>query len=274
MAKTKASTAVAPVGRAKLNLPAHLQKPNDDVAAFQARLTAPTGNKISVTQDKKFKAPPSDEFPAGAKVDVIRGVIVDFIAKKAWYEGTFDPNNIVPPNCFALEFASHDQLEPSDNSPDLQCGEDHTCKTCPKNQWEPVSPGAIKKKKACKDAYVLALLPPDAVEGSPLMTLEVSATAVKPFDKYVRDLAQEYGQPPYAFITEFGFDDKLDYASVRCRNPEPTTAALYELAKSRREEAEKLLRVEPQTSEFEEKVVTARLPAPKKAGGKAAATRR
>jgi hypothetical protein len=273
-AKPKATTAVATVGRAKLNLPAHLQGGSDDVAAFQSRLAAPTGNKIRISQDKKFNAPPSDAFPAGAKTDFIHGIIVDFIAKKTWYEGAFNSDNIVPPNCFALEFVAHDQLSPSENSPEVQC--EDSCAKCPQNQWVPVAPGSQKKKKACKDSYILAILPPDAVEGTPLLTLELSATAVKFFDKYVRDLAQNYGLAPYAFVTEFGFDDKQTYASVRCNNPEPVSKALYELAKSRREEAATMLQVEPQTGEFEEKVVAARLPAPtsRKAAGKATAPRR
>lgn len=269
-AKPKASTAV--VARAKIELPAHLRDGNDDVAAFQSRLSAPTGNKIKVSQDKQFNAPPSDAHPAGAKAPVIHGIIVDFIAKKAWYEGAYNPDNIVPPNCFALDFIPHDQLAPSANSPDVQC--DDVCKNCAQNQWVPVAPGSQKKKKACKDSYVLAILPPDAVEGSPLLTLELSATAVKPFDKYVRDLAGSYGLAPYAFVTEFSFDPAQTYASVRCGNPAATTKALYELALSRREEAATLLQVEPQTGEFEEKVVAARLPAPAARKSKSAAAAR
>ena len=269
-AKPKAGTAVA-VARAKVNLPAHLQTGGDEVAAFQQRLSAPSGNKISVTQDKKFSMPPTDAFPAGAKMEVIHGVIVDFIAKKNWYEGVFDRDNIVPPNCFALDFVPHDALLPSENSPDIQ-GE--ACKTCDKNQWEPIAPGSQKKKKACQDKYVLALLAPDANEGASLITLELSATAIKAYDKYVRDLANDYGLPPYAFVTEFSFDPNVTWASVRCGNPEPVNKSLYELAKAKREEAITVLRVEPQVGEFEEKVVAARLPAPKsRTAGKPAAKR-
>ena len=74
-------------------------------------------------------------------------------------------------------------------------------------------------------------------------------------------------------MTEFSFDPNQTYASIRCGNPEPVGKALYELAKSKREEAITVLRVEPQTSEFEEKVVAARLPAPKARAAKPAAKR-
>ena len=251
MATKQRSTAV--VSKAKLDLPAHIAEKNArDIEAFQQRLGAATGKRIAVTQDRRFRS------PDGEKHDVIHGVIVDFIAKKAWYQGAYDPDNIVPPNCFALDFLPHDRLEPSDNSPDKQ---NEACSDCPKNAFKSAENG---KGKACKDAYILALLPPDADEDSSLMTLEISATGIKPFEKYVRDLARDYGKAPYNFITEFGMDDTVDYASVRCRNPVLDTR-LTILADARREEAAKLLAKEPDVTEFEAKVTAkSKLAAPKK----------
>ena len=49
-----ATTAVAQ--RAQVQLPAEVQEQMAaDIAAFQQRMSAPTGNRISVTQDKKFR---------------------------------------------------------------------------------------------------------------------------------------------------------------------------------------------------------------------------
>ena len=241
-----ATTAVAQ--RAQVQLPAEVQEQMAaDIAAFQQRMSAPTGNRISVTQDKKFRN------AAGDKFDTMSGVIVDFVAKKAFYEGAYDKDNIVPPNCFALGFVPHDALEPSENSPETQHHD--ACKTCPKNQFKSADNG---KGKACKDSYILALLPPDAEEGAPLVTLELSATAIKPFEKYVRDLARDFGKAPYCFVTEFYFDDASDFPSVRCGNPQVADGNLIALAYMQREEAQKLLSVEPQTGDFEEKVVAKR----------------
>ena len=243
MAAKKPTTAVA--ARARIQLPAEVQeKMAADIAAFQGRMSAPVGNRISVTQDRKFRD------ATGEKHDTFRGVIVDFVAKKAWYQDSYDKDNIVPPNCFAIGFMPHDALEASENAPDLQ--HQDGCKTCPKNQFKSADNG---KGKACKDAYVLALLAPDAEEGASLITLELSATAIKPFEKYVRELARDYGLPPYAFVTEFFMDDSVDYASVRCGMPEKAPASLVGLAYTMREEAQKLLSVEPNVSEFEEKVL-------------------
>ena len=250
---TKPATAVVP--RAQVQLPAEVQaQMNADIEAFQSRMSAPVGNRIAVTQDKKFRD------AAGDKHDMISGVIIDFIAKKAWYEGEYDKDNIVPPNCFAIGFVPHDALECSENSPEPQ----HTdgCKTCPKNAFKSAKNG---KGKACKDSYILALLPPDAEEGASLVTIELSATAIKPFEKYVRDLARDFGKAPYCFVTDFYFDNTSDYPSVRCGNPQIADGNLIALAYSMREEAGKLLATEPDVSEFDEKV---RNKAPAKGRGK------
>ena len=250
-AKKSSGTAVAQ--RAQVQLPAEVQEQMAaDIAAFQSRMSAPTGNRIAVTQDKKFRN------AAGDKYDSLSGVIVDFVAKKAWYEGAYDKDNIVPPNCFALGFVPHDALEPSENSPEAQCED---CKSCPKNAFKSADNG---KGKACKDSYILALLPPDAEEGATLVTLELSATAIKPFEKYVRDLARDFGKAPYCFVTEFFFDDKSDFPSVRCGNPQAADGNLIALAFGLREDAQKLLSAEPSVAEFEEKVVAKRNAKPSK----------
>ena len=241
MAAKKAPTTA--VARAKVQLPAEVEaQMNADIAAFQQRMSAPAGNRIAVTQDKKFRDANGD------KHDTIQGVIVDFVAKKGYYVNEYDKEEVVPPNCFAIGFVQHSSLEPSENSPDQQ---HDSCATCPKNAFKSAKNG---KGKACKDSYIIALLPPDADETTPLTTLSISATGLKPFEKYVRDLARDFGKAPYCFVTEFSFDKALDYASVRAGNPEPADGMLIALAYSKREEAKKLLEAEPDTSEFDEKV--------------------
>lgn len=271
-AKAASKTAVATVKRAQVALPEDYEaKMAAEVASFQNRMAAPTGNGIGVTQDRKFRSPDD------TKHDTISGVIVDFVARNRWYVNEFDKDETVPPNCFAIDFATHDALTRSDNSPDPQG--DGDCRTCPKGQWGSCKGGTLeggtKKGKACKNEYVLALLAPSG-EG-PLMTLTLSATALKPFDKYVRDLSRDFKAAPYAFLTEFFMDDKVDYSSVRCGSPEDIRGTeLFAIAFSRRDEARALLEKEPDVSEFEEKVgskMRSALKAPKKPGVKPAARR-
>lgn len=255
--------AVATVQRAQVQLPANIQeRMNNDVALFQERLAAPVGSRIAVTQDKHFKNAADEKFTE------IRGVIVNFIAKKAWYQDPFDKDERVPPNCFALGFMPHNSLEASENSPDLQ--ESEGCKDCPKNQYKTAANG---KGKACKDSYVLALLPPDAEPDSTLTTLEISATGITPFEKYVRALSRDYGKAPYAFVTTFRFDPLVDYPSVRCVEPVPADVELVEMALARYEDATKMLETEPDMSEFDAKVRNKNAPAPA-AAAKKPSTRR
>ena len=251
------------VSRAKVVLPAAvIAAMNTDVAAFQDRLGAPAGSRIAITQDRKFRD------PLGTKHDTVSGIIVDFIAKKAWYVNEYDKDNIVPPNCFTLGFEPHDSMEPSPNSPERQ---NDGCKLCPKNQFKTARNG---KGKACKDAYIVALLPPDFEADTPLMTLEISATGLRPFEKYVRDLARDYGRAPYCFSTEFSMDEAVDYSSVRTGNPQELNGAQVAMVLARREEAAKMLAVEPNVSEFDEKVRAPALAAPKRAAPRAAAARK
>lgn len=240
---TPRKTAVATRNATQVALPAEIEAAlKADVAKFQERLAVPTGNKISITQDRKFRN------PAGDKYDSVQGVIVDFISKKAYYGGrVYDAENITPPDCFALDFVPHDSLIPSENSPKRQADD---CKTCPLNAFKSAANG---KGKACKESYVLALLPPDADATSELMTLELSATAIKSFEKYVRDVARDFG-PAYSVVTTFVMDDTVDYPSVRCIDAVRADNALIALAYNRREDAAKLLAVEPDVSGYEEAV--------------------
>lgn len=257
----KPSTAVAKVARAQVALPPDAkERMLADAAAFNQRMAAPSGNRIAVTQDRKFRDPST-----GEKHDTFRGVIVDFVSKKSWYVFPYDKDNIVPPNCFAIGFEPHNNLVPSENSPDVQC---ESCHGCAKNAFKSAENG---KGKACKDSYILAILSPDG-EGE-LKTLELSATALSEFNKYVRDVQRNFGVPPYGVITEFYMDDKVDYASVRCGSPEDISGTeLMAIAMGKREEAEQLLRKEPEVADFDEKV-RSRMNAPKKAAGRAAARR-
>lgn len=240
-----ASTAVAKTTKTQVALPAEIEAQiQADIERFKSKLSTPSGNRIAVTQAKQFKMPNGNSAPS------ITGVIVDYIAKKAFYPDDFDRDNIKPPTCFALDFLPHKPvtLTPSPNSPVVQS--DGGCAECVQNQWLPTDKNPNKKRKACKDQYVLALLPLDADATTPLMTLELSPTAVKGFDEYVREVARDFG-PLYMVETTFIFDPKQEYASVRCVNQVRADTDLIALAFKAKEEAVNLLLVEPDCSSYE-----------------------
>lgn len=203
-------------------------------AEMNDKVAPASGMTIQVTQDKQFK------FPDGTSANSFNGVIVDFMSKNAFYPGKYDQKNIVPPVCFALG-SNPLKMVPSNNSPELQS---ESCQACPNNEF-----GSAGDGKACKNARVLAVLPPDADEDSPIWLLNISPTALKAFDSYVRSIASVFESPPIAVVTTFSFDESKTYASIRCSDPQPNENIAAHFA--RQDDARKLLAVEPDVSKYE-----------------------
>lgn len=259
--KTPATPRSTAVSKPKPALPANYEeRVQNDVASFKSRLAVQETNAIRVTQDKKFKVPHDGD---DMKVDEIAGIIIDFAAHKRYYETDFDRDNPVPPNCFAVGFVPHDQLIPSDSSPELQCEEGDSCRNCPKNKFTQTANGKWLPKD-CKDSYVIAMIAPDSDK---LMTLSISSTAIKAFDKYIRELASN-GFAPYQVVTHFSFDPKSDYSSVRAAMGKTVPKDVMGVVMSVRDDATLMVSQEPKTDGFEEKVVAKRLPPPKARGRK------
>ena len=241
MART-AGTAVAKAKSA--NLPANLAaEMANEVAALASRLQAPTGDRIKI-DNKQFK------LPNGETSDMVSGVIVDFVYYNAYYSAAYDPNNITPPDCFSLAVEPTGAI-PSPNSPDVQATK---CADCWANQF-----GSAGKGKACRNSVLLAMLPPDATEETPLMLLNVSPTGIKPFSAYVSSVARALQRPQYAVVTDVVCDPNVKYDTLKFGNPTPVDADLLALVRSRREEARQRLMVEPDVSQ----VATQKVAAPK-----------
>lgn len=232
----RGSTAVAP--KAKVNLPANVaQQLAAEVAAITSRIGSPSGDRIKVTQGKRFRMPSGEEH-AGP----IQAVIVDFVSANFLYDGAFDPNDITPPSCAAIgqDIAT---LAAYDDAPEKQCD---TCAACPMNQF-----GSAGRGKACQNTRLLYLLPPDGDAETPGMILKVSPTALRSFDGYVASIARSFSAPPVAVITEISLDPNVDYPSLRFGNPQPCPPELLQLALSRREEARQRLTTKPDFAALE-----------------------
>lgn len=197
--------------------------------------TAPaSGNAIRVTQDKQFI------LPDGTKTnEPLQLVIVDFITHHKFWEGKFDPANITSTACFAIG-DSPLNMTPSDNSPLKQA---ENCQVCPNNQF-----GSDGKGKACKNTRVLAVLPPDADENTPLWTLTTSPTANKGFDGFVNGVARVFKLPPVGIIATVGFEENETYARLTFSDPQPNPNVGIHYA--RQAEAIAMLTQEPDTSQF------------------------
>ena len=206
-------------------------------AAAVADKTAPaTGNFIRLAPGK-FTLPDGTTTPGPLEL-----VIVEFSSKNAFYEGAYDAKNISPPACFAIG-SNPLKMIPSDNSPLKQAVD---CATCPNNQF-----GSAGDGKACKNSRVMAVLPPDADEDTPLWLLATSPTANKGFDTYVSSVARVFQLPPVGVITTVSLDPNATYAKLVFSDPQPNPR--IDAHFSRQEEARAALSAEPDVSGFETK---------------------
>lgn len=203
-------------------------------AAMASRTAPPSGIRIKVTQDKKFALPngQKDEGP-------LQLVVVDFVSRNEYYEGAYDPNNITSPACFAIH-PEPKSMVPSANSPNKQADD---CASCAMNQF-----GSGGKGKACKNTRLLAVLPPDADEDTPMWLLSVSPTAVKGFDGFVGSVVRTFSTPPVGVVVSVGFNESEDFPSLVFSDPTPNENLGIHFG--RQAEAKELLSAEPDTSSY------------------------
>lgn len=242
----KTSTAVAVKKPTSGNIVSIQEALKAQVASLAGR-TAPASGAAIRLSPGKFTLPDGTTSPGPLEL-----VIVDFTTKHAFYEGAYDPKNISPPACFAI---GNDikNLVPSKNSPKPQASD---CASCPMNQF-----GSDGDGKACKNSRVMAVLPPDADEDTPLWTLATSPTANKGFDGYVASVARIFELPPIGVVTSVSLDPATTYAKLVFSDPQPNPNVGIHFA--RQEEAKKMLAVEPDVSSFDSKAK-----AKPKAGGR------
>ena len=248
-AKAAPGTAVAVKKPSSANIVSIKEALQAQAAGMSERTAPAAGNAIRVTQDKQFLLPDGTKTPGPLEL-----VIVDFVSKNMFYEGAFDAKNITPPACFAIG-SNPLKMTPSKNAPLEQAVD---CAGCPNNQF-----GSAGTGKACKNSRVLAVLPPDADENTPLWTLATSPTANKGFDGFVTSVARVFQLPPVGVVVTVGFDDNETYAKLVFTNPQPNANVTEHFG--RQEEAKAMLAVEPDVSSF--------VKAPPARGGKAAARR-
>jgi len=237
---TKTTANQAPgtaLAKTKVNLPVDIQAQfAAEVAALQKRISAPSGDRITVTQAKTFK------LPNGLEVDEIECVIVDFVAASFYYSVDYDRNSIVPPDCFAIGLEPAG-LVPSDNSPNKQC---ESCAGCWANQFKSAK---NKRGKACGNVRLLAVLPLDADADTPIQILKVSSTGLTSFDRHVGNVAAKYGIPVRGVITKVTMSEE-EYASLRFSVVEKLSPKdpLLAVAQSLKESAMTRLMTEPDVS--------------------------
>lgn len=249
-AKPGTAVAVKSSSTAVTNIMDTLRKQAETNAS---RIEPGGGKSIRIGQDKSFT------LPDGTKTrEALQLVVVDFVSRNEYYEGTYNPNEITPPACFAIH-PEPKQLAPSDNSPDKQSD---VCLGCPMNEFGSSPTGG---GKACKNTRLLAVLPPDADEDTEIWTLKVSPTALKAFDGFVASVNRVFQLPPIGVIVTVGFNPTKDFPSLEFTDPQPNDNVATHFA--RQEEARELLMREPDVSGYvaDKPTKTGRKPAVRKA---------
>lgn len=220
VAKKTASTAVETTSNAEA------------VAALRARLMAPTGDKIKITE-KQFK------LPSGDTLDFLDVVVVDFVFFNAYYESAYQQGAAVSPACFAIDPDAR-VMVPSPNSPEAQ---HEACKGCWANEF-----GSNGKGKACQNRCLIALLPTDAQEGTPFVILDISPTAVKGFNSYLQGIARG-GKMPHEVITHIECNPATKYdVAIFDYSQDVEDVGFMGMVESRLGEARERLMTEPDVS--------------------------
>lgn len=122
--------------------------------------------------------------------------------RNVYYEGSFNPNDIKNPNCFALS-EDGDEMAPHEN---VSQPISPTCKDCKFNAWKSDPKGG--KGKACKESRRLVLMPAGAAESidminkAELALLDLPVTSAKNYANFVNATAASTSLPPWAVVCE------------------------------------------------------------------------
>lgn len=160
-------------------------------------------------------------------------IIVDSVLQNSYYPHAYDPNNKLPPTCYAFS-----RGDPRDMQPHLESmGRDQEyfmpqnmddagnvggCDGCPMAEWgSAMRNGVPGRGKACKNQYRLALLPAglyqqapnrrdwelglhDSAEhytGADVVFLNIPVTSGAAFEKYRKMLRVQHARAPYGAVT-------------------------------------------------------------------------
>lgn len=212
-----------------------------ELAGLRDQVTAPSSNRIT-TKGKVFKLPNGQTSPGP-----LIAIVLDFIAVNQYWAGVYNENQRSPADCQAVNRILKDLRPDPALSPKLQHA---TCDGCPHDKW---GTGPRNVGKACKNQRKLLIVAPDFTAKTEPMTIMVSPTGIKHWDKYVRDLAAD-GVMPVQMVTEISFDPSKSYPTLLFklneeRNGQPVSPKHGQLANAmylRQKYQEMLVAVESQ----------------------------
>lgn len=152
-------------------------------------------------------------------------VVLDAINANTYFDVKFDPENPLPPKCYAFgrsdaEMFPHLETMRADQNyftpQHIAEGQVRGCQGCPQAEWGSNDRG---KGKACTNRRRLALLPagmyvpqgrswaldmyedPKHFETAGIAVMSLPPTSIRAWGKYVQWLSQTHRRPPYGAVT-------------------------------------------------------------------------
>lgn len=129
-------------------------------------------------------------------------IITGFVNEHVYYTSKWDPDNVVPPDCFALGLPG-DDLYPHEVVGDARIAE--TCDACPLQRWEGSTP------PSCKTRRRFSIIPlcetPEEVAESEVAQMSISITSIsspqnkKNWTKYVNHISSAHQRPCWGVVT-------------------------------------------------------------------------
>lgn len=187
--KARKDVAVRKDAQLPANIDAELEK---EAAGISSTIDSSGGNFIKIDQKngEYFDIP-----NLGQSESPMAVVIVDYISVNSLYKGKYDPANIAPPDCWAIN-KDIGLMVPSER---VESPEADSCTSCPNNEF-----GSDGAGKACKNTKLLAVLPPNSTDDDELAFIRVSPTGLKSFNSFVSGVAARMKKPPVSVIVELG----------------------------------------------------------------------
>lgn len=209
----------------------------DMMAAFKKQLIAPVGRRIKL-ENKVFK------FPEGDEVDNFRCVIVGFVYANSYYDTDYVPGVYNPPKCFSISLTPKG-AQPSKQIAKPQC---YDCDVCWANQF-----GSKGRGKACQNRMQIAVLPMDADVNTNLHILDLSPTAIRPFNNFLSTAVRTLQLLPQMMSVLVQADRSVKWDAIQFVDPQPLKdSGFMQMVMNRRNEAQDLLMTEPNLAELAE----------------------
>lgn len=181
-----------------MNIQAELDKIAEKL---QSAVPEISGNYIK-TKQKVFT------LPDGTMLQTIDCIILDSVTLNTLMP-PYQPNSRQAALCAAIG------RDPKTMGPSKEVTnpQSDVCITCPKNQWGSNQNG---KTKACSNKIRLAVVPPDAGDGSPIWFLTITPSGLGRWASYYNAIVTKHGKGGLLrVVTEVSFVKTVDYPTLQ-----------------------------------------------------------